>query len=100
MSAPCRRSRSRLASERGQALLETAIALPIVLFVAVAIFDRHNLVRHRRRRRRRAAGTELSRPTQPNALWCADYKGEFLTSPVASIDHDPRPRHDVDKPPV
>jgi len=20
----------------------------------------------------------LSRPTQPNALWCADYKGEFL----------------------
>ena len=26
----------------------------------------------------RAAGTELSRPTQPNALWCADYKGEFL----------------------
>ena len=21
---------------------------------------------------------ELSRPTQPNALWCADYKGDFL----------------------
>ena len=39
MSAPCRRSRSRLASERGQALLETAITLPIVLFVAVAIFE-------------------------------------------------------------
>jgi putative transposase len=42
------------------------------------VLDRHNLVRHRRRRRPRAAGTELSRPTQPNALWCADYKGEFL----------------------
>jgi putative transposase len=42
------------------------------------VLDRHNLLRHRRRRRRRAAGTELSRPTQPNALWCADYKGEFL----------------------
>ena len=26
----------------------------------------------------RPTGTVLSRPTQPNALWCADYKGEFL----------------------
>jgi putative transposase len=43
-----------------------------------AVLDRDNLVRHRRRRRPRASGTELSRPTQPNALWCADYKGEFL----------------------
>ena len=43
-----------------------------------AVLDRHHLVRHRGRRRRRASGTELSRPTQPNALWCADYKGEFL----------------------
>ena len=23
-------------------------------------------------------GSALSRPTDPNALWCADYKGEFL----------------------
>jgi putative transposase len=43
-----------------------------------AVLDRHHLVRHRGRRRRRAAGTTLSRPTQPNALWCADYKGEVL----------------------
>src|SRR5580765_997447 len=43
-----------------------------------AVLDRYNLVRHRRRRRPRASGTELSRPTQPNALWCADYKGEFM----------------------
>src|SRR5678815_2624267 len=43
-----------------------------------AVLDRHNLVRHRRRRRPRAAGTGLSHPTQPNALWCADYKGEFM----------------------
>jgi putative transposase len=43
-----------------------------------AVLDRHHLVRHRRRRRPRASGTELSRPTQPNALWCADYKGAFL----------------------
>src|SRR6187549_436203 len=43
-----------------------------------AVLDRHHLVQHRRRRRARATGTELSRPAQPNALWCADYKGEFL----------------------
>ena len=43
-----------------------------------AVLDRHSLVQHRRRRRPRATGTELSRPTTPNALWCADYKGEFL----------------------
>ena len=42
-----------------------------------AVLDRHGLVHHRRRRRSRATGTELSRPTQPNVLWCADYKGEF-----------------------
>src|SRR4029078_8765767 len=28
--------------------------------------------------RSRATGTELSRPTEPNALWCADYKCEFM----------------------
>jgi len=31
--------RSRLASERGQALLETALTLPLVLLVAVSIFE-------------------------------------------------------------
>src|SRR5687767_13778317 len=43
-----------------------------------AVLDRHHLVQHRRRRRHTARGTELSRPTTPNALWCADYKGEFM----------------------
>jgi putative transposase len=43
-----------------------------------AVLDRHGLVRRRRRRRYRAEGTALSRPTTPNALWCADYKGEFM----------------------
>lgn len=43
-----------------------------------AVLDRHGLVHKRRRRRPRATGTELSRPTGPNALWCADYKGEFM----------------------
>src|SRR5258705_9522178 len=43
-----------------------------------AVLDRYHLVQHRRGRRARATGTELSRPTAPNALWCADYKGEFM----------------------
>src|SRR5207248_8902200 len=48
------------------------------LFRSHAVLDRHGLVHRRGRRRRRATGTELSRPTEPNALWCADYKGEFM----------------------
>ena len=43
-----------------------------------AILDRHGLVRRRRKRRHKATGTALSAPRQPNALWCADYKGEFM----------------------
>jgi putative transposase len=42
-----------------------------------AVLDRHGLVQRRGRRRRRAMGTPLSYSTSPNALWCADYKGEF-----------------------
>jgi putative transposase len=43
-----------------------------------AVLDRHGLVARKRRRPARAQGTALSRPLQPNALWCADYKGEFM----------------------
>ena len=43
-----------------------------------AVLDRHGLVHRRRRRRPAPAGTTLSRPTEANALWCADYKGEFM----------------------
>ena len=32
----------------------------------------------RRRRHHSAAATFLSQPTEPNELWCADYKGEFM----------------------
>ena len=42
-----------------------------------AVFDRHGLVT-RRKRRHRAQGTALTWPDEPNALWCADYKGEFM----------------------
>jgi len=43
-----------------------------------AVLDRYGLVKRRRRGRHSALPSELTRPTQPNALWCADYKGEFL----------------------
>jgi putative transposase len=43
-----------------------------------AVLDRHGLVKRRTRRRNRATGTALCVPSQPNDLWCADYKGEFM----------------------
>ena len=43
-----------------------------------AVLDRHGLVKRRIGRRNRAKGTALSLPGQPNDLWCADYKGEFM----------------------
>jgi putative transposase len=43
-----------------------------------AVLDRYGLVKRRRHRRRGVTGTALSRPGEPNALWCADYKGEFM----------------------
>jgi putative transposase len=43
-----------------------------------AVLDRYGLVKRRRRRRHPAVASELTRPSEANALWCADYKGEFL----------------------
>ena len=45
-----------------------------------AILDRHGLVKPRKGRRNKATGTALSNADQPNDLWCADYKGEFMLS--------------------
>ncbi len=53
------------------------IILPAISTVH-AVLHRHGLVSHPRRRRYRAQGTELSRPTLPNDLWCADFKGHFM----------------------
>jgi putative transposase len=56
----------------------TTAQLPAISTVH-AVLDRHGLVNRRRRRRPAGtAGTGLSQPTEPNALWCADYKGEFM----------------------
>ena len=44
-----------------------------------AVLDRHGLVHSRKRvRRHKAEGTVLSYGNNPNELWCADYKGEFM----------------------
>jgi putative transposase len=44
-----------------------------------AVLDRNGLVKHRRGRKRyKAKGTPLNHVTDPNQLWCADYKGEFM----------------------
>jgi putative transposase len=54
------------------------IACPAISTVH-AVLDRRGLVRRRRRRLRpQRTGTTLVPATQPNGLWCADYKGEFL----------------------
>ncbi len=43
-----------------------------------AVLDRHGLVKRRKRRRYKAQGTQLGEALSPNALWCADYKGQFM----------------------
>ena len=56
----------------------TGLQLPAISTVH-AVLDRHGLVHRRRRRAARGApGRRCRGPTEPNALWCADYKGEFM----------------------
>jgi putative transposase len=57
--------------------LHSEIQLPAISTVH-AVLDRHGLVSRGRRPRYKAEGTSLSKPTRPNDLWCADYKGEFM----------------------
>src|SRR5688572_27247367 len=70
------------AGKSGAALrLERACVQAVVFLrdsTVHAVLDRHGLVTRRRRRKHRAEGTSLSRPDQPNDLWCADYKGELM----------------------
>jgi transposase InsO family protein len=61
-----------------------------------AVLDRHGLVSHIGRQRARAHGTPLSLGSQPNHLWCADFKGEFRLGnrrycyPLTVTDHASR----------
>ncbi len=58
--------------------LHPDVHLPAISTVHT-VLDRHGLVTRRRpHRRERREGTPLSQARQPNDLWCADYKGEFM----------------------
>src|SRR5262249_21782773 len=43
-----------------------------------AVLDRNGLVNCRKKRRPKAQGTALFPSKNPNDLWCADFKGEFM----------------------
>ena len=46
-----------------------------------AVLDRNGLVKKRKGRKRyKNEGTKLTHVKSPNDLWCADYKGEFMTA--------------------
>lgn len=61
-----------------------------------AVLDRHGLVRRMGKKRNRAQGTPLSAGSEPNDLWCADFKGEFKMGngsycyPLTVTDHASR----------
>ena len=61
-----------------------------------AVLDRNGLVNCRKRRRPRAQGTPLSSSQNPNDLWSADFKGEFMLGdkrycyPLTLSDHASR----------
>lgn len=61
-----------------------------------AVLHRHGLVKVPGRPRSRASGTPLSAGSVPNALWCADFKGEFKLGngrycyPLTVTDHASR----------
>ena len=63
---------------RHKVIREFAMLKPPAKSTIHAVLDRHGLVKRRKRRRRCAEGTDRQHVTEPNKLWCADYKGEFM----------------------
>jgi len=62
---------------RDKLLKEFPIIKPPAISTIHVVLDRHGLVKRRKRRRYKATGTLLSEALAPNALWCADFKGQF-----------------------
>jgi putative transposase len=63
---------------RDKLLRDYRMIKPPAVSTVHAVLDRNGLVTRRKRRRYKAEGTPLAAAHQPNGLWCADYKGEFL----------------------
>ena len=63
---------------RDKLLRDVSMVKPPAVSTIHAVLDRHGLVTRRKRRRYKAEGTALNAANDPNGLWCADYKGEFL----------------------
>ena len=51
---------------------------PPAISTVHAVLDRNGLVKRKKRRRYKAEGTALVAAHDPNGLWCADYKGQFM----------------------
>jgi transposase InsO family protein len=62
---------------RDKLVREFALVKPPAVSTVHAVLDRHGLVTRKKRRRYKAQGTPLGSASEVNALWCADYKGEF-----------------------
>jgi len=62
---------------REKLIKEFSMIEPPAVSTIHAILDRHGLVSRRKRRRHKAKGTPLHDAQAPNALWCADFKGQF-----------------------
>ncbi len=63
---------------RDKLIREYPMIQPPAISTVHAVLDRNGLVKRRKRRRYKAQGTALKGARQPNGLWCADYKGEFM----------------------
>lgn len=62
---------------RDKLIKEITLIRPPAKSTIHAVLDRHGLVKRRKRRRYKAQGTDLQDARSPNALWCADFKGQF-----------------------
>jgi putative transposase len=63
---------------RDKLIREFPMIKPPAVSTVHAVLDRHGLVTRKKRRRYKAEGTPLAGAREPNGLWCADYKGEFM----------------------
>ena len=63
---------------RDKLLRQFTMVKPPAISTVHAVLDRNGLVKRKKRRRYKAQGTTLMGAHEPNGLWCADYKGEFM----------------------